>query len=275
MGADKRLCLTVSAIFILGENTMKQLLALLLLSSALAAWGTPATTYADGAPAPDALAECKFDDGGLPNLGKLKSCLKDYHSSQYMAAVNAVEEAARKMMEEQIASNMAHGKLALVLDIDETSLSNWEQIVADDFGYFADGPCDLPVKGPCGAAAFDQLSRAAAIKPTLDLFNFAVAHGVTVFFITGREGSDAERNATELNLWRAGYHGWKTVYMREPNGRDKGASTEAYKTGRREEIERDGYTIIANLGDQWSDLKGGHPDQRFDFKLPNPFYYIP
>jgi hypothetical protein len=34
-----------------------------------------------------------------------------------------------------------------------------------------------------------------------------------------------------------------------------------------------GYTIIANMGDQFSDLEGGFSERTY--KLPNPFYYIP
>ena len=41
---------------------------------------------------------------------------------------------------------------------------------------------------------------------------------------------------------------------------------------RRQKIEADGYAIIANLGDQPSDLAGGHAEP---FLLPNPYYRIP
>ena len=40
----------------------------------------------------------------------------------------------------------------------------------------------------------------------------------------------------------------------------------------RAKIEADGYTIIANVGDQWSDLNGGHAEQ--NYKVPNPYYFI-
>ena len=40
----------------------------------------------------------------------------------------------------------------------------------------------------------------------------------------------------------------------------------------RAEIERAGYTIIANMGDQPSDLFGGHAEKMF--LLPNPFYRV-
>jgi HAD superfamily, subfamily IIIB (Acid phosphatase) len=47
-----------------------------------------------------------------------------------------------------------------------------------------------------------------------------------------------------------------------------------FKTAARSDIDgRLGYTIIANAGDQDSDLRGGHAERTF--KVPNPFYYIP
>ena len=52
---------------------------------------------------------------------------------------------------------------------------------------------------------------------------------------------------------------------------DSGASD--YKTSRRVDIENRGYAIIASVGDQKSDLAGGHAEMTF--KIPNPFYFIP
>ena len=34
-----------------------------------------------------------------------------------------------------------------------------------------------------------------------------------------------------------------------------------------------GYHIVADFGDQFSDLEGGFTDQTF--KLPNPMYFLP
>jgi hypothetical protein len=41
----------------------------------------------------------------------------------------------------------------------------------------------------------------------------------------------------------------------------------------RQALEKGGYLIVLNIGDQWSDLMGGYSLKTF--KLPNPFYYIP
>jgi len=57
--------------------------------------------------------------------------------------------------------------------------------------------------------------------------------------------------------------------LKSPNG----AEAADYKAAERAKIEAQGYTIIANVGDQPSDLAGGHALR--GFLLPNPFYRIP
>ena len=46
-----------------------------------------------------------------------------------------------------------------------------------------------------------------------------------------------------------------------------------YKSGTRAYIESQGYNIVADIGDQFSDLEGGFADKTF--KMPNPNYYLP
>ena len=46
-----------------------------------------------------------------------------------------------------------------------------------------------------------------------------------------------------------------------------------YKTGARRRIERRGFTILANVGDQRSDLAGGYAERRY--LIPNPMYLTP
>lgn len=158
---------------------------------------------------------------------------------------------------------------ALVLDIDETALSNWEVILRDDFGRPIAGPCDPAGKGPCGWAAWDQLGRDPAIGPTLALFRQARAADVAVFFITGRP--ESQRAATERNLAAAGYRGYTRLAM-VPEGAHFTSAAE-FKAPVRAAIEGEGYTIVANVGDQPSDLEGGHAQRAF--LLPNPFYRVP
>jgi predicted secreted acid phosphatase len=201
-----------------------------------------------------------------PNLGQLKSQLKDYYAHEYQSQVALSLKEADGWLRERA---LKVKRPALVLDIDETSLSNWEEIEANDFAYIVDGECAVPPKMPCGALAWDQSTRAKALAPTLSVYETAMKLKVAVFFVTGRFDEPVERAATELNLWKQGYRGWEKVVMRT----DHAGSVEAFKTQARKSIEEAGFSIIANIGDQDSDLRGGHAERVF--KVPNPFYWIP
>lgn len=165
-------------------------------------------------------------------------------------------------------------KPALVLDIDETSLRNLEELEASQFGYFPQAGCSgspghrpdkLPA--PCGSKAWDSFASTPAIAPTLALFQLAIARHVTVFFITGRH--ERERAATEANLKAVGYVGYQGLYMEDDSYTGTAA---AYKTEKRQAIRSDGYHIILNVGDQPSDLAGGISDKAILY--PDPFYRI-
>jgi predicted secreted acid phosphatase len=199
------------------------------------------------------------------NIDLVKKALRNYHNGDYAADLSAVYTAARGYVESRAAQV---SNPAVVLDIDETSLSNWPNIDADDFGFIPGGACDTLPKGPCGFNAWVALGAADAIKPALDLFNAAKAKRVAVLFVTARK--ESQREITEKNLHGAGYDGWTTLVL-QPDS-DK-AKSQAYKTAAREKLVKDGkYTIIANIGDQTSDLAGGSAE--CTFKLPNPFYFI-
>jgi acid phosphatase len=202
------------------------------------------------------------------NLTLVKRQLIYYRCTRYDADLARVLHEARAFVERR-AGRVA--RPALVLDIDETSLSNWEKILHNDFGFIAEGDCDLNSKRACGQGDWDRSARAVAIVPTVDLFNAAKAHHVAVFFITGRRDVWGERDATEFNLHKVGYEGWNGLYLRPQESNEH--SVTPYKTWARSDIEAHGYTIIANVGDQWSDLANGHAERRF--KLPNPFYFLP
>jgi acid phosphatase len=150
-------------------------------------------------------------------------------------------------------------KLALVLDIDETALSNWDEELQDDFGYIAKDWNDWVDK-----------KQATAIAGTLRLYKEAMAHRVSVFFISGRD--ESQREATTDNLKSAGYDRWAGLRLRGPHPKQQ--STTEFKSGERRKIVDAGYRIILNLGDQLSDLNGT-PQAERSVKLPNPFYYIP
>jgi predicted secreted acid phosphatase len=213
-----------------------------------------------------AVADPVDDTTGEPiNVSDTKTAATQYHDSGAYAAALA-EVSAQAMV--YIANRApTANRPAVVFDIDETALSNWEAVKANDFGRFINGSCELP--GPCPWRSWDLLARATVIQPTLDTYNTARSLGAAVFFITGRD--DGQRAATEQNLRNAGYTDWTRLIM-APVGATY-ASAADFKAPQRAAIEGEGYTIIANIGDQPSDLNGGHAEQTF--LLPDPFYRIP
>lgn len=192
----------------------------------------------------------------IPDLVAFKQAVKAYHDSgRYEEDIRQVVRQASAYLQGRLGGG---GKLAIVLDIDETSLSNWPQLVNIDFGFF----------GSAWNAWVDK-GEAWAIGPTLDLFNYARSQGVAVFFITGRTQSQSQ--ATEENLRKAGYDGWAAItYVADGTSYSFAAS---YKSAARKAIAEQGYTIVLSIGDQQSDLSGGYAER--GFKLPNPFYLIP
>jgi predicted secreted acid phosphatase len=201
------------------------------------------------------------------NLGTIKKLLFNYHDTHYNDDLADVFESAEKFIEQKAAYSK---RPAIVMDIDETSLTNWPNLAADDFGFIANGTCDNLPAGPCGFNRWILKSSAEPLQPALKLFKAAKLNGVAVIFITGRPQS--QRDATIVNLDHAGFVGWTELRTR-PDG-DVG-TVQNYKTKERIKVEEEpeGYAIIANVGDQMSDIDGGHSG--CTFKVPNPFYFIP
>ena len=205
------------------------------------------------------------------NLGEIKLQLLDYLCfGAYDRDIEKVLADARAHVEER-ADKVE--KPALVLDIDETSLSNRPFFLANDFGTIMQGACKLDAgksvpDEPCGFDKWLAEHEAKAIDPTLKLFNLAKSKNVAVFFITGRHGN--ERPPTIANLKKVGYDGWTDLRMREPGDQTE---VRVFKTAERAKIAARGFTIIANVGDQQSDLDGGYAERTF--RVPNPFYFLP
>jgi acid phosphatase len=145
------------------------------------------------------------------------------------------------------------GRPALVLDIDDTALSGYECLRAANFDRSALTQCAHDATLP-------------AIRPTRALYRYARRHRVTVFFVTGRR--EEMRSASVKNLRARGFEGKLRITMR-PDGQRVGTNA-TYKANARRAIEARGYRIVANVGDQRSDLRGGHALR--NFKLPNPMY---
>jgi predicted secreted acid phosphatase len=152
--------------------------------------------------------------------------------------------------------NKTAQKLAVVFDIDETTLSNLRHIQANDYGYI-----------PKVWDAWVAEGQATAIFPVQAVYHTAVNARVDIFFITGRSPDGAA--ATERNLRQVGYETWTRIFYKPA---DFAESTRAFKIDTRRKLAAEGYLIILNIGDQNSDLVGGYAEKVF--KLPNPFYIV-
>jgi len=189
-----------------------------------------------------------------PNLSILKGKIKDYYAD------GAYEKGSKRVGRDAMKGLKAwrgKKKTAIVLDIDDTSLSSYKHILATDFGYV-----------PAIWNEWAEKAEAPAIQPVLALAKQAVAQDTAIFFITGRH--EELRACTEKNLRNAGYPRWTSLIMKPD---DDHRSADAYKRSERKKIVNMGYTIVINVGDQQSDLSGGYSEDVY--KMPNPCYFIP
>jgi predicted secreted acid phosphatase len=118
----------------------------------------------------------------------------------------------------------------------------------------------------------------------VELEQWAEDHGYTVFWLTGRpqNPTTSQRPGTLANLTNAGYDVVDAnVYLKDATGTLQPwlsscaptCTTTQYKSLTRAHIESLGYHIVANFGDQFSDLNGGFAD--ITVKIPNPMYFLP
>jgi predicted secreted acid phosphatase len=227
---------------------MKQALRLLLLmalfSFPLFAQGNSASSHASDWQEPE-------------NHVIVVDRLMRYHDyGEYDREIREVANSARDYLDAVVKVAPKQDKLAAVFDIDETSLSNWQAMA--DCGF-----CAYPSQLKLSPLTADD----PAIVPVLELYNFAKAKGVALFFVTGRP--DGQRVMTIANLKKVGYDGWQELVM-QPD--DNKLPARVFKSADRQAIADKGYRIVLNIGDQASDLAGCCAERVF--KLPNPFYLI-
>jgi len=195
------------------------------------------------------------------NLSIQKQRLMTYHDTgEYYSDISSVTQKALYYLKFRINQNnrlSSPKQLAIIFDIDETALSNYDDMVYLNFG---------------GTEHDKEALEADAHDPPIPyvrtLYKFAKNNGVSVFFITGRR--ERLRMMTEKNLLNDGYTQWAGLFMK-PNDYSLPSVT-PYKVAMRKHITQMGYDIIFNMGDQESDLKGGYADMVF--KVPDPFYLV-
>ena len=239
--------------------------------------------------APDGSSGATEGGEGIPNIDSVKSTIRTYYNAAKPGSVGIADKTSSPYISEmkRIAGSqwdyLAHAKLvarahhrrpAIVLDADDTTL--WTYDMEDKAMNF--------VFDPALQNTFVQDQRFPATPAMVDFVNTAHRRGFAIFGLTGR--NDDQKTATLANLAKVGYTPFtKQNFFTKWTGKGPSrqpsyiscatakCSTVEYKAGTRRWIEHKGYEIVLNVGDQWSDLMGGHSDR--NLKLPNPTYYLP
>jgi predicted secreted acid phosphatase len=189
-------------------------------------------------------------------------------NGKYAKQMRGIAKRAGKMLVKAKHSYHGSAKPAVVFDIDDTLLNTYDYTLSAQFGY-----------DPTENAKWVEHGAFPAVFGMPKLLHVARHHGYHVYFITGRP--ESQRAATRRNLKKDGY-GKPTnshLFLKQTtppsylNCPSSGCSTIQYKSGTRKHIASGGYQILADFGDQYSDLLGGHAGHKV--KLPNPMYYIP
>jgi predicted secreted acid phosphatase len=184
--------------------------------------------------------------------------LRDYYQSgRYYKEMEQTLFEAKSYLRRQAKDNRPN-QLAIVLDIDETALSNYQDL---ERLYFTRNPQAL-------TAAY-MLAGADPISPVLELYQEAINNNVAVFFVSERPSTPEIMSVTVNNLRKAGFEKWQEVILKPI---DNDQSIQDFKTKARKHIAAQGFDIILNVGDQNSDLQGGYAEVKI--KIPNPFYEI-
>lgn len=215
----------------------------------------------------------KHVDGGFCNSFRLNvelnnvqgwvvpSTCEDYmldyvHGGQYLKDVEIAVDSARRYLR---TLRVQHDqKIAVVLDVDETALSNALHYTRSSEG----------IMDPSSSMRVSK-TRVLPILPVLDLYRELRAANWSIFFVSERPESALD--LTAKNLMECGFETWTSLMLRSSD--DAEGTVQAYKLRKRSEIEKQGYQIISILGDQWSDMAEPAPGTQ-TFKLPNPMYHI-
>jgi predicted secreted acid phosphatase len=227
---------------------------------------------------------------GIPNIDSVKATIRTYYdadsagiadktSSPYISELARTEAALTPRLVAQCRRMASWGaRPAVVFDADDTTL--WTYDMEDGAMHFNFDPVLQDTD-------WVQPQRFPATPGMVGLVNAVGDAGCSVVGLTGRR--DPQRAATLGNLQKVGYEPFtdelyftkwasgatpsQEIYGGTPCYPTGGCTTIEYKSAARAYVERQGYRIIANFGDQFSDLIGGHA--RRTYKLPNPTYYLP
>jgi hypothetical protein len=249
--------------------------------------------YAAAPPPIDTITPKTADQ--ITNIDVLRQQIRNYYgdpdgtgvadpNGNYAKEVGRIEDRAKA----ELAASQPHGgaKKAIVLDVDDTTLLNWNYEVASNWDY-----------NPTTNAEYVTDQKFEPVFGMVDLVRSAQQAGYAIFFVTGRPAAQEPATLGNLVSDGVGVDAGYPAPTALPNGEDglftkpdvaaypdylKAAcaddpggkcTTIHYKAATRAHIESLGYDIVLDFGDQDSDLTGGHTDHTV--KLPNPNYYLP
>ena len=187
----------------------------------------------------------------------------------YANEVGGIVDGAESYLQRTIVTrgNINLNQKAILFDVDDTTLNTYSYEIYSNFVY-----------NPTSNAAFVNSGVFRAVPHMVDLEHFAESRGYKIFFLTGRP--ETQRVGTVANLTNEGYDVQNSkLYLKDYTVDTwlspcaPSCTTTQYKSLTRAHIESLGYNIVANFGDQFSDLNGGFADQTF--KMPNPMYFLP
>ncbi len=226
---------------------------------------------------------------GIPNIDVVKKTIAVYYgdtgdgtsnkvSSPYISEMTTlVDRRSRDLLKQCQVGARRGTKPAIVLDADDTTLWTYDMEVAAMHFVFDPAVQDQQ---------WVQPQRFPATPAMVSFANAAADAGCTIVGLTGRNST--QRDATLGNLAKVGYTGFTTenYYTKWTSSETPPAyitagdcvaypkcTTIEYKSLTRRHVAHQGYDIIANFGDQFSDLIGGYADRTV--KVPNPTYYLP
>ena len=188
------------------------------------------------------------------NLTISKEEVKQYYESgKFDEELNKViEDAKEKFSKVNFKKNSV-----VIFDVDETALNNYGLAEQMGFGYVYEMN-----------KQWNADLKAPAIPQVKELYDFLLAKGVKIIFLTGRNFS--EYDVTYQNLVNAGYTFFDTLITQI--GDETKMKAKDFKSGRRVWLTGQGYEIIGTVGDQWSDLEGEY--HGIQVKIPNYLYLI-
>ena len=256
---------------------MRRITLLCVLASAAlvipAAWASPAVAVVPVDPGPSAAGKPIWATGqNLPPLiatgtyfvgpGFAPQVIDYYDSGQATKdqrdVVNAADVWVDAWIDKHCDGQPRRCKAAVVFDVDETLLSNYAFYLGTDFTFNQDG-----------WNAFNQACDNAVNAPVRRVYNHFRDAGLRVVIMTGR--AESARPWTAACLRERGIFGWDRLILK--SAAEQSLTAEVYKAQERAKLQRAGYRIVASIGDQVSDMAGGH--LKSGFLLPNPIYLIP